>query len=141
MKHFLLGQDVYTLHVKAARHFPRNRVLVSGVDKQFQIDLVDMIEYSDENDGVKFLLMCIDVFSKYVWVRCLKNKSGINVTKAFNNMLSEGHIPTKLQTDTGTEFYNKHIKQLLDRYEIQHFSTSNKTKASVVECFNRTFKT
>lgn len=100
-----------------------------------------MTDYSAENNGVKFLLMCIDVFSKYAWVRCLKNKSGVCVTKAFNDILSEGRIPAKLQTDAGTEFYNKHFKQLLAQYEIQHFSTSNETKASVVERFNRTFKT
>ena len=35
----------------------------------------------------------------------------------------------------------KQFKQLTDSYNITHFSTSNKTKASVVECFNRTFKT
>ena len=103
VKHFLLGQDVFYTSCQS-RHFPHNRVLVSDVDKQFQIDLVDMSEDSDENDGVKFLLMCIDVFSKYAWVRCLRNKSGINVTKAFNNILNEGRIPTKIQTDAGTEF-------------------------------------
>lgn len=92
----------------------------SGFDKQFQ---------------------CIDVFSKNGWVRCLKNKSGVCITKAFNNILSDGRIPTKLQTDMGTEFYNKHFQQLMDQYEIQHFTTSNETKASVVERFNRTFKT
>lgn len=42
VKCFLLGQHVYIL-AKAARHFPRNRVLVNNIDKQFQTDLVDMV--------------------------------------------------------------------------------------------------
>lgn len=37
VKRYLQGQDVYTLHAKAAVHFPRKRVLVSGIDKQFQV--------------------------------------------------------------------------------------------------------
>lgn len=141
VKRYLQGQDVYTLHARAAVHFPRNRVLVSGIDKQFQADLVDMSEYSAENDNVRYLLTCIDVFSKYAWVRCLKNKTGTSVAKAFEDILNEGRIPVKLQTDQGTEFYNKQFQHLMEVYKIKHFSTSNETKASTVERFNRTFKT
>lgn len=85
--------------------------------------------------------MCTLVFSKYAWVRCLKSKTGPAVTNAFKDILSEGRVPIKLQTDAGTEFYNKHFKCLLAQYKISHFSTSNETKASIVERFNRTFKT
>ena len=141
VKRYLQGQDVYTLHAQAGLHFPRNKVLVSGIDKQFQADLVDMSEYSLENDNVHYLLTCIDVFSKFAWVRCLENKTGAAVAKAFEDILSEGRIPVKLQTDQGTEFYNKHFQQLMGVYNIKHFSTSNETKASIVERFNRTFKT
>lgn len=141
VKKFLLGQDVYTLHAKAAVNFPRNRVLVHGIDKQFQVDLVDMSAYVSENDNVRYLLTCIDVFSKYAWVRCLKNKSATVVTNAFKDILREGRVPQKLQTDEGKEFYNKVFRQLLNEYNIVHFSTSNETKACVVERFNRTFKT
>ncbi|KAF3698240.1 hypothetical protein EXN66_Car013921 [Channa argus] len=81
VKQYLLKQDVFTLHANAARHFPRNRILVSGIDKQFQADLVDMTAYATQNDSVRYLLTCINVFSKYAWVRCLKDKSGTSVTK------------------------------------------------------------
>lgn len=65
VRNYLLGDDVYTLHAPARKRFPRNRVLVGGIDKQFQADLVDMAEYSKDNDDVKYLLTCIDVFSKF----------------------------------------------------------------------------
>lgn len=54
-----------------------------------------------------YLLTCIDEFSKYTWVRCLK--TGTPVSNAFKEVLSEGHVPEKLQTDQGTQFYNKHL--------------------------------
>ena len=72
-----------------------NRVLVRGIDRRFQADLVDM--YSPKNDGVRFLLTCINVFSKYAWVRSLPSKSAIYVSKAFRDILNEGRIPEKLQ--------------------------------------------
>lgn len=52
------GQDVYTLHAEVAKHFPRNRVLVSTVDKQFQADLIDMSRYSSDNDNVIYMFWC-----------------------------------------------------------------------------------
>ena len=141
VKKWLLKQDAYTLHTPASIHFRRNRVMVSGIDRQFQADLVDMSEYAPENEGVHFLLTCIDVFSKYAWVRSLPSKSAMNVSKAFGDILKEGRVPVKLQTDAGKEFYNKTFQRLLERHDIKHFSTSNETKASIVERFNRTLKT
>lgn len=73
---YLEGDDTYTLHKTVRIHFPRNRLLVNEIDRQFQADLVDMPEYSADNDNVRYLLTCIDVFSKYAWVRCLTNKTG-----------------------------------------------------------------
>uniref|UniRef100_A0A669DYD4 Integrase catalytic domain-containing protein n=1 Tax=Oreochromis niloticus TaxID=8128 RepID=A0A669DYD4_ORENI len=140
VKHYLERDDTYTLHKPARIHFPRNRVLVNGIDKQFQADLVDMSEYMTDNDNVRYLLTCIDVFSKYAWVRCLTTKTGPAVAAAFEDILAEGRIPMKLQTDEGKEFYNTTFKQLMKRCNIKHFSTASEVKSSIVERFNRSFK-
>lgn len=115
------------------------RILASGIDNQFQVDLVDM--GAKENNAVRYLLMCINVFSKYGWVRCLSNKPGLTLTKAFKDILTDWRAPVKLQTGEGIAFYNKHFQRLMEQYKITHISISNETKASVVEPFNRTFKT
>ena len=46
--------------------------------------------------------------------------------------------PQKIQTDQGTEFFNKHFKDLMKEEEIQLYNTYNETKASVVERVIRT---
>ncbi len=79
MTEWLAAQDAYTLHRTAPVKYKRNRVMVYGKDAQFQADLVDMSAYSKENDDIKFLLTCIDVFSKYAWARPLKNKTGFRI--------------------------------------------------------------
>lgn len=137
---WLSKQDVYTLHKTAPINYKRNRVVVYGKDHQFQADLVDMTAYSKENDNIKFILTVIDVFSKYSWTRALKNKTGLEVTKAFESILKEGRVPIKLQTDKGTEFFNKHFQLLMKKYGIHHFATATDLKACVVERFNRTLK-
>lgn len=137
---WLAGEDAYTLHKTAPLKYERSRVFVYGIDMQFQADLVDMTAYSKENDNYKFLLTCIDLFSKYAWVRALKHKSGLEVAKAFESILQEGRVPQKIQTDKGKEFFNKHFQKLVKKFNIVHFSTDSELKACVVERFNRTLK-
>ncbi|MBN3304855.1 TRPM5 protein, partial [Amia calva] len=105
------------------------------------MDLVDMSNLSKYNNGHKFMLMCIDVLSKYAWARILHNKTGRAVTRAFEDILGQGRCPKKLQTDKGKEFLNREFQNLLKRHKIHHFTTGNELKASVVERFNRTMKT
>ena len=141
LKKWLMKQDTYTLHKPARRHYKRNRVIVGGIDELWQMDLADMQSHAKENDGYRYLLVCIDVFSKYVWVIPLKNKTGPALVTAFKKILESGRKPQKIQTDEGTEFFNKHFKDLMKSEEIQLYNTYNETKASVVERVIRTLKT
>ena len=84
--------------------------------------------------------MVIDIFSKYGWAIPLKTKTGIEVTKAFSTLWSSTKPPERLWVDKGKEFYNKRMKDLLDRYHIKIYSTENEEKSSVVERWNRTIK-
>ena len=93
---WLIRQAAYTLH-KCLRHrFRRRRTFTNGIHDLWQIDLVDMQSLSNHNDGIQFLLTCIDTFSKYACVRPLKNKSGQSVTETFKSVLNE-EIPLMLQ--------------------------------------------
>ena len=71
-----MKQDAYTLHKPMRRNFKRNWVIVGGIDQQWQMDLADMQSMQKFNDGYRYLLVCIDVFSKYAWVIPLKNRTG-----------------------------------------------------------------
>ena len=61
---------------------------------------------------------------------------------AFRRLLNDVNRPTTLQTDKGSEFFNRPLQRLLKEYGVHHFATHNEeTKASVVERFNRSLKT
>ena len=91
------------------------------------MDLTEMQSMQRFNDGYRYLLVCIDVFSKYAWVVRLKNKTGLLVVNAFKTILSSG--PEKIITDQGTEFLNKHFKALLKDEDIELYNTYHETKA------------
>ena len=94
---------------------PRRHVYSKAVDQIWTADLVDMQRYASVNKGYKYILVVLDVFSRYAFARPLKTKSGVNTAKALENIFqSSGRTPQKLWTDCGTEFYNANVRYLLN---------------------------
>ena len=85
--------------------------------------------------------MVLDLFSKYGWIVPLKDKKGEIVTEAFKTIFKEGRKPQYLWTDKGKEYYNKNMRELLEKNNITLYSTENEEKSSVCERWNRTIKT
>ena len=100
---YLRGQQAYTLHKPARRHYQRNHIDVGGIDAQWQADLADMQKFSRHNAGMRYLLTVIDVFSKFAWVEPVKSKDATSVTAAVCNVLNGAapRRPLRLQTDKG----------------------------------------
>ena len=72
----------------------------------------------------------IDVFSKYAYVECIKNKSSRSVIAVFSKILKRsGHFST-LQTNLGTEFTNKAFQSWLKHHNI-HFLPHTTTKVKL----------
>ena len=116
------------------------KLLSLGIDDQWSADLMDMLKVKQYNDECSFILMVIDVFSKYLWMRPLKTKTGESVKSALANILLEGRSPTRIRTDKGREFKAREVQKLLKKYNIQHLYAQNGTKATVVERVIKTIK-
>ena len=52
VKEWLSHQETYTLHKPVRRHFVRRRIVVGGLDHQFQADLINVRHLKKANDGV-----------------------------------------------------------------------------------------
>ena len=142
IKRYLSSRDAYTLHKQRRIHFPRRRTYSKGIGDLYQADLVDMTNVSRYNDSFKYLLTCVDVFSKKAWVVPLLSKSARHVTEAFEKILESGEKCNMLQTDKGSEFLNGTFQNMLKRHDIHFYTSENEDiKAAVVERFNRTLKT
>lgn len=129
------------LHRPARINFRRQRVILRGLDDMFQADLVEMIPYARENKGFRYILVVINAFSKFVWAVPVKRKTGQDVAAALEKVLKSSNVtPKNLQTDLGKEFYNKHVQEIIKKYNINHYSVYSTKKASIVERVNRTLK-
>ena len=76
---------------------------MNSIDEIWAADLIDMQAFSKDNNGIKYLLTVIDIFSKFVSIAPLKRKTGQEVTNAFSSVLKERR-PSKTWVDRGREF-------------------------------------
>ena len=91
-----------------------------SIDEICAADLIDMQAYSKDNNGIKYLLIVFDIFSKFVWIISLKRETGQEAANAFSRILEERR-PSKVWVDKAREFYNKDVQK-----RIELFSTETK---------------
>jgi len=139
---WLSRTDTYTLHKPIKKRFKRRKYVVSGINALWQCDLTELLQFAKYNNGYKYILLKIDVFSRKASAIQLKTKSASDVTNAFKDILkSENSFPDQLQTDKGKEFFNSKFQSMLSSYNIHHYASENQEiKASLVERLQRTLK-
>lgn len=137
VKSWLTKQLAYSLNKQIRYKFPTRSYNTSGINELWQMDLMEMIPFARVNKGYKYILTCIDVFSRLARAIPLKNKTGVEVASAMKKMLADVQ-PTYIQTDLGKEFYNKHVNEVLKNVKL--YSVHSQFKAALVERFNRTLR-
>ena len=129
------------LHKPIIRKFKKRKVYSAFKDNIWAADLADMQLISKFNTGFRFLLCATDIYSKYAWVVCLKDKKGSSIVNAFQGFLKKSkRKPNKIWVDKGSEFYNSHFKKWLKENSIEMYSTHNEGKSVVAERFIRRIK-
>ena len=139
IKEILSGIENYTLHKEFKRgqrnpsysHFKRN---------QWQMDLIDIQELSHANDNVRYLLSVIDTFTRFAWVRLLKDKRGETVLEALKSIILVAGKPKSITCDRGTEFQNTNFKIFCTTNDIFLYTPDSSIHAAYIERFNRTFQ-
>lgn len=141
IRQWLLRQEAYSLQRPVRRRFQRNKVITTGIDDQWDADLMDLSRHKTDNDGYAYVLVVIDIFSKYVWLRPLTTKRGSDVRRAFTDILEDGRRPNRVRTDKGQEFRSIEFNRLLKGEKIQHLYAQNtEVKANYAERAIKTIK-
>ena len=113
-KLWLESQDTYTKTVPIKRRFLRRKYIVSKLNYSFQADIAVMksifgIQLSKYNKNITYLLVIIDMLSRYCYVYPLISKSSLEVSKKIEIFLQNNeHKSVHFMTDKGGEFYGKY---------------------------------
>ena len=92
---------------------------VSAPFERIHMDIVGPMGTSDK--GNKYILIIIDVFTRYLVTVLLKSKEASEVARAFFNQVVCVHgIPKTVVTDQGKEFVNQIFKGVTERLQVNH---------------------
>jgi transposase InsO family protein len=110
--------------------------------QQLEIDLIDVSSISKYNDGITFLLTCIDTFSKFAFVEPLKNKTSKSIAFTLQQILCREGSPEVISSDNGSEFINEDFIILCRRWNINHKTSLpyHPQSQGQIERFNGTLK-
>ena len=136
---FLNKQPAFQMTRDKQKHV--NKPYLSRYPNQiWSIDLVDLSRYSGHNRQRRYILTCIDHFSKYAWAEPITNKAAADVTDAFQRIVAsaDGTLPKTCISDNGGEFQGSFDEWLTDS-GIKHVKTTSYTPQSngVIERFNK----
>lgn len=140
IKEVLAAYDGYTLHREYHKGM-RNPIFLYNPRQRVEIDLLDIAKHREDNEDVTFLVMVIDCWTRYLWVRPIKRKTADQVLAAVHSIFQEmGTLPKHLGGDRGLEFTNKKMQEYCRLHNISYMPTTNYSHAPFVERVNRTFQ-
>ena len=87
----------YSSYKPSRRNFKRNKIYAPEIDSLWEANLAFVEDVAKENDAVNYLLIVIDVSSKFLWVRPMKNKTASSLVQASDSILSENRKPEKTE--------------------------------------------
>lgn len=141
-KEILQEVDSYVLHKEYKRPKQYNPYYIYNRRELIQADLIDIRTLQQTNDGVNYLLLAIDVFTRKVHVYPLKRKTAVEMIKALRQYLHDLGPPTPkiLMTDAGTEFWARNVRDFLGSKGIILQLAHGTSKASYAERANKTIQ-
>ena len=79
------------LHRHIIRKYKGRKDYSSIKDNIWGVDIADIESLSKYNRRIKYLLLAIDLFSKYEWVVSWKDKNGITIANTFQKFLDSSN--------------------------------------------------
>lgn len=130
----------YQLH-KSQYNKIRSKIVANYPYEFVQIDLLDMHQFFRTNQGNRWILIAIDIFTRKSFAQPIKTKRSVEVAPAMEHIIKEiGSEITNIESDDGPEFRGV-FKNLMQKYNINHqVFTNDHHTLGVINGFSRTIK-
>ena len=126
---FLQTKTSLTKFGPPIRSFRRLQAFSKYINEIWCMDLAFVDKLASQNNGVKYLLVAVDIFSRFVRVQTMKTKYAKDTLQAYRRMISRKNTPEKLWVDKGTK-YRGTFKKFCKEKDIEVYSTMSETKAA-----------
>lgn len=100
-------------------------VQAHNIRERYQIDLVDLavLQQQPVICDSRYVVSILDVFSRYVWLRPIRDKKALTVAEVVFRIFEEWGYPKIIQVDQGSEFRG-HFEQLCLKHTIKLIRSS-----------------
>lgn len=148
-QHNILKGIAQERHKRAIHKFPRQEIISLGVNHVWAMDLAEMESSTEgfkggkkqkKGEGYHYILVVVDVFSRFVTCVPLKTKQTKEVMDALKGVINKEGKPQEIIADRGSEFVNKDITKFFTDNGIALVHLNGPSKASHAERFIRTLK-
>ena len=136
VKAFLERQHTAQVNKVTVRPKIYNTILANKVGDNFQTDILVYDRY--EIHKYKYILVCVDVNSRYAQAKALTNRNNETLVQAFKEIFEVMGVPKNLNADN--EFRTGKLLEFFNKNKIVcHFSDVGEiNKQAIVERLNRT---
>ena len=117
---FLSEQTASQTFKEKRKSKPKGHIVAKMVNELWQMDIFDLSRYEKNNDDYKYLLACVDVFSRKAYVKPMKNKDTSTVISAFGNLLTHKTGPKvrSIIADQDSAWTNETWLEFIDKEKI-----------------------
>ena len=97
--------EIYSKPTK--KNYATNKTDGYHIGDVWSLDILDLKKYGPENNGrYRYILVILDIFSKFGWTVRLKNKNAQTMKDSYEYIIiSSERKPDSIETDRGKEFY------------------------------------
>ena len=134
---YLQSKAPYTKYRQFRKSFSRLKAVAYRINEIWSVDVAYMDKVAQHN-GVKYLLVAVDVLSRYLRVQPMKALYAKDAVEAFKKMIKKKQ-PEKVWTDKGSEFKGE-FKKFCEKKGIHLYTTENETKSAFAERNIRSLK-
>ena len=110
------------------------------VERSFQHPYIDLLgPYPRSKRGNTILLIVLDQFSKFVFLKPLRQANSVNIVEYLeSDVFNVFGVPETLMSDNGVQFISKVFEDLMLKYGVRHICTaSHAPQANASERVNR----
>ena len=139
VRQVLHSKPSYTKFVLATCKISRMKAIATFKNEFWCMDLYYVDKLAKNANGVKYLLVCQDVYDKTVDSKRIKTRNSKETVRTFSTVSKKNKQPTENWFEKGTEFPGEYQK-LCKAEGNQIYSTMSETKAAFAECTIRSSK-
>jgi hypothetical protein len=119
VQHFLASDYTTQLTKVKQKEESKGHIVANTPHEIWQFDILDLSRYARKNNNIKYLLACVDVYTRRAYVEAMPQKNAESVKTAFTTILDRANAqPQSLLSDQDGAFLGGTFGELLTQKKI-----------------------